>query len=78
MNLSTNARRFCLTAGLFVLATVTMPAAAGSGPAQIERQRELFRDVYNTVERGDWTAVEGLAAPDQQLLEQYVLWPDRP
>lgn len=76
MNLSITARRFCLTAGLFVLATVTTPAAVGSGPAQIERQRELFRDVYNTVERGDWTAVEGLAAPDQQLLEQYVLWPD--
>lgn len=76
MNLSTNARRFCLTAGLFVLATVTMPAAVGSGLTQIERQRELFRDVYDTVERGDWTAVDDLAAADQQLLEQYVLWPD--
>jgi len=76
MNLSTNARRFCLTAGLFVLATVTMPAAVGSGLTQIERQRELFRDVYDTVERGDWAAVDDLAAADQQLLEQYVLWPD--
>ena len=76
MKLSTTASRFCLTAGLFVLATVATPAAVGSGPAQIERQRELFRDVYETVERGDWAAVDDLAGPDQQLLKQYVLWPD--
>jgi len=77
MNLSTAASRFCLTAGLFVLATVTAAAAVESSPAsQIERQRELFRDVYASVERGDWTTVDDLSALDRQLLEQYVLWPD--
>ena len=77
MNLSTATSRFCLTAGLFVLATVTAAAAVDTrSPSQIERQRELFRDVYASVERGDWTAVEDLSALDQQLLEQYVLWPD--
>jgi len=77
MNRSTAASRFCLTAGLFVLATVTTAAAVESRPpSQIERQRELFRDVYETVERGDWTTVDDLSALDRQLLEQYVLWPD--
>ncbi len=44
--------------------------------ADIDRQRELFKSVYETVERGDWSPVDGLSAPDQQLLQQYVLWPD--
>jgi soluble lytic murein transglycosylase len=44
--------------------------------AGIDRQRELFKDVYETVERGDWSPVDGLSASDQKLLRQYVLWPD--
>ena len=44
--------------------------------ADIDKQRELFKDVYETVERGDWSPVDGLSASDQQLLQQYVLWPD--
>jgi soluble lytic murein transglycosylase len=42
----------------------------------IDKQRELFRDVYETVELGDWGAVEALTAEEQQRLQRYVLWPD--
>jgi len=77
MILPTAASRFCVTVGLIVLATVTAPAALGDVPAtQIERQRALFRDVYATVERGNWAAVDDLSALDRQALEQYALWPD--
>lgn len=75
MPLSTVARQLCLTAGLLVLATVT--AAVESSPlSQIERQRELFREVYESVERGDWSEIDDLTSLDKQLLEKYVLWPD--
>lgn len=49
------------------------PAAANSG---IEKQRELFRQVYADVERGHWDSVDALSATDRALLEGYVLWPD--
>ena len=42
----------------------------------IEQQRELFRQVYETVERGDWSPVEHLDPADRQLLQDYLLWPD--
>ncbi|MCO4811976.1 MAG: transglycosylase SLT domain-containing protein [Gammaproteobacteria bacterium] len=48
------------------------PAAA----SQIDEQRELFKSVYKTVERGDWSPVDGLSASDRARLQQYVLWPD--
>ena len=51
---------------------VALPATA----ADIDKQRALFKDVYETVERGDWSPVDGLSASDQKLLQQYVLWPD--
>jgi len=44
--------------------------------AEIDKQRELFKSVYQTVERGDWSPVDGLSASERQHLEQYVLWPD--
>ena len=50
--------------------------ASPSGAADIDRQRELFKSVYETVERGDWSPVDGLSASDLQLLQTYVLWPD--
>ena len=58
-----------------VLATallVALPAHADD----IDKQRELFKTVYETVERGDWSPVDGLSASDLQLLQHYVLWPD--
>ena len=54
------------------LALVTAPALAGD----IETQRKIFKRVYETVERGDWSPVDGLSVSERQLLEQYVLWPD--
>jgi soluble lytic murein transglycosylase len=50
--------------------------AAASAATQLENQRELFRGVYNSVERGDWSAIEDLSSLDRQTLEQYALWPD--
>jgi len=44
--------------------------------AEIDDQRDLFRQVRASVERGDWSAVETLDAADQELLQRYVLWPD--
>ncbi|NCF15661.1 MAG: transglycosylase SLT domain-containing protein [Gammaproteobacteria bacterium] len=66
--------RFRLFVGAVLAATllVALPAAA----ADIDKQRELFKSVYETVERGDWSPVDGLSAADRQLLQQYVLWPD--
>jgi soluble lytic murein transglycosylase len=53
-------------------AAVSYPAAA----AEIDQQRELFQSVFETVERGDWSAVENLAVAERQQLERYLLWPD--
>jgi len=64
-------RRFVSAVLAFALC-VLQPVAA----AQIDQQRELFKSVYETVERGDWSPVDGLSASDRVLLEQYVLWPD--
>lgn len=47
-----------------------------AGATGIEQQRELFLQVYESVERGDWSAVDALSAEQQQLLQEYVLWPD--
>ena len=52
---------------------VQYPAAASS---DIDRQRDLFRQVYADVERGTWEAVDALSARDRELLQEYVLWPD--
>lgn len=66
-------RRITLTAAL--CAAVYYPAAAGSSDS-IERQRSLFKQVFETAERGDWSAVSGLAQGEQNTLETYILWPD--
>ncbi len=66
-----------ITVGILLFAAILADSAfAESQISQIEQQRALFRSVYETVERGDWTAVDDLAALDRQLLEQYTLWPD--
>jgi soluble lytic murein transglycosylase len=64
-------RRFVGTA--LALALCVLPIIA---EAQIGKQRELFERVYETVERGDWSSVDGLSASDRSLLQQYALWPD--
>ncbi|MDA0705245.1 MAG: hypothetical protein O2805_01120 [Proteobacteria bacterium] len=44
--------------------------------ADIDEQRELFKQVYVDVERGNWAAVSNLSAADQDSLRRYPLWPD--
>ena len=44
--------------------------------AKIDTQRELFRQVYENVERGNWATVEALRDKERRLLQHYVLWPD--
>ena len=53
-------------------AAVLYPASA----AEFDKQRELFRSVFETVERGDWSAVGNLATGERRQLERYLLWPD--
>ena len=60
-----------------MFAAVGVPAAWGdTHSTQIEQQRALFKSIIESVERGDWAAVDDLSALDRQLLEQYILWPD--
>ena len=61
-----------VAAVLFICALASPPAPA----ADTETQRTLFKQVYETVERGDWSPVDALPAADREQLEQYVLWPD--
>ena len=42
----------------------------------LEQQRELFRAAYPQAELGNWSAIESLAAAEQRVLQDYVLWPD--
>jgi soluble lytic murein transglycosylase len=51
-----------------------LPLAASA--TELERQRQLFNDVYAAVERGNWSAIERLDDAEQSLLRRYVLWPD--
>ncbi len=70
--------RICISAAVFILAATSAPAATqqARSDSQIEQQRELFRSVFVSVERGDWTKVDALSALDRQSLEKYILWPD--
>lgn len=62
-----------MTAGCLFFAMLVATPVTASG---IEEQRELFNQVFATVERGDWGPVDKLSATDRLLLQQYVLWPD--
>lgn len=68
-----------ITSSITTRLTVFLAAILVALPAQssdIDRQRILFQQVYKTVERGDWSAVDQLEADERQLLESYVLWAD--
>ena len=67
------ARRF--QCSLFALLGCTLLAAT-AGAADIEQQREIFLQVYASVERGSWRAVDKLSTDEQESLRSYVLWPD--
>lgn len=59
-----------------VTATFLVLYGQFAASVELDKQRKLFRDVYETVELGDWGAVEALTAEEQQRLQRYVLWPD--
>jgi len=52
-----------------------LPTLSPAG-TQIEQQRELFRQVFGSVELGNWAAVDALPDEHRDLLQHYVLWPD--
>jgi soluble lytic murein transglycosylase len=60
----------------FVAAALLVFCGQSAVTAEIDTQRELFRGVYESVELGNWTAVEALAPGEQERLQKYVLWPD--
>lgn len=65
-------RQFCS----LVAASLLAVASPVLGASTIDQQRELFKQVFAEVERGNWEAVEQLDDTDRQLLEAYVLFPD--
>ena len=65
--------RTLIATGFVWLAMLVAPPVTAS---DIEKQRELFNQVFATVERGDWDVVDDLIVTDRLLLQQYVLWPD--
>jgi soluble lytic murein transglycosylase len=62
-------------AGIVALLGLLRLGTAVAEPA-LETQRELFRQVYADVERGNWDAVDALSVADREQLQGYVLWPD--
>ena len=58
-----------------VAATFLLLQGLPAASAEIDTQRELFRGIYESVERGNWGPVDALADEDQRLLQDYVLWP---
>jgi soluble lytic murein transglycosylase len=65
-------RALTTTAIVFLATQMATPAIA----SDTEKQRELFDQVFATVERGDWSVIDDLPATDYVLLQQYALWPD--
>lgn len=62
---------------LAVCACLFMPGAQSfAEDARTLEQRELFRQVHPSAELGDWSAFDRLDRRQQQLLRDYVLWPD--
>jgi soluble lytic murein transglycosylase len=61
---------------VFALIIAWLLVAPGILAAEIDEQRRLFLDVYETAELGDWSPVENLSLRDRTLLSEYVLWPD--
>ena len=71
--MSNRARSLALATLAFILVpTVYAADVPESDDQRLEQQRSAFRDVYPEVERGNWQAV----LPSEDLLEDYVLWPD--
>jgi len=75
-NTRTMIRRLTMRTTAYAATGIMLLGLQVSGAAEIEAQRQLFIEVYPAVELGNWDVVERLPASDQELLQQYVLWPD--
>ena len=65
------------TARQIVVAALLLVSGAAAFAATVsDAQRDLFKQVYAAVERGNWAAVEALSDEDRRSLEDYVLYPD--
>jgi soluble lytic murein transglycosylase len=73
--MSTRNAFFTLVAVIVSALTLLLHGTALAGPG-VDKQRELFREVYADAERGTWASVDALSAGDRALLQEYVLWPD--
>lgn len=71
--MSNRARSLALVTLAFILISTAHAAdVPGSDDQRLEQQRTAFRDAYPEVERGNWQA----ALQSEDLLADYVLWPD--
>ena len=71
MPLTRNAATSIIAAVLLIMGSTAASAASVS-----DAQRELFRQVYASVERGSWAAVDALSDDERLALGDYVLYPD--
>ena len=76
MTLRLFANRIRLIALVLVTACLFSHSALAGKTGRIDQQRQLFKTVFEDVERGNWSVVEELPAEEAQLLREYVLWPD--
>jgi len=76
MTLRSVAIRVRVVALVLCAGMLSIQEAGARDTLEIEQQRQLFKDVFEAVERGDWSVVEKLPAADSELLRRYVLWPD--
>lgn len=65
-------RSVILLIALSIIAALQTAASGAVNEQTIEQQRAAFRSVYAEVERGNWQPVRQY----EELLKDYVLWPD--
>ncbi len=75
MNAEDSIRRL-LTRAVAAVLFFYISHGATAADADVDAQRALFQQVYESAELGDWSAVEALSTSERELLEHYVLWPD--
>lgn len=66
----------CSLIAILQMVLIAWGATFASAADPIEAQRDVFRSVFQSVERGDWSAVDNLSSRDRAHLKSYVLWPD--
>lgn len=76
MTLRFVANRIRFIALVLVSAGLFSHSVLAGKTGRIDQQRQLFKTVFEDVERGNWSVVEKLPADEAQLLREYVLWPD--